>query len=60
VTTPSEAAVRAAAKVLLDEGGGPGNSIHSWRCEYPDRFRPCDCVNEIARAMLEAAAEAQQ
>ena len=49
------AAVAAAAKALLDEGGGPGNGIHSWRCEHPDRYGPCDCVNEVTRSMLAAA-----
>lgn len=52
----SDKAVDAAAKALTDEGGGPGYSIHSWRCDHPDRFGECDCVRETARIMLAAAA----
>lgn len=51
---PDEATF-AAAQALLDEGGGPGNSIHSWRCEHPDRYGPCDCVQEVADSILAAA-----
>lgn len=55
VATVPDAAVEAAAKAMTDEGAAPGNSIHGWRCEYPDRYGPCDCVNEVARAALAAA-----
>lgn len=40
--------------VLSAEGGEPGSSIHGWRCEYPDRYGPCECVDEVARAQLAA------
>jgi len=50
-----EEAVEAAAKAILDEGGAPGHSLHSWRCEHPDRYGECDCVEQTARAALEAA-----
>lgn len=23
------------------------SSIHSWRCEHPDRYGPCDCFAEL-------------
>ena len=55
-TPTSDEARQAAAKALLDEGGGPGNGLHSWRCEYPDRYGPCDCVQEVADLILAAAA----
>jgi hypothetical protein len=42
------------AAELLAEGGGPGNSIHSWRCDYPDRYGPCSCVAETANVMSTA------
>lgn len=49
-------AVEAAAKAMNDEGAGPGNSIHSWRCEYPAAGEgPCDCVQQVAEAALAAA-----
>lgn len=44
-------------KVLEDEGGKPGHSIHSWRCEYPDRFGPCDCLDQVASEILTRLAE---
>lgn len=41
---------------LLTEGAGVGNSIHSWRCEYPDTYGDCDCVEETAQAVADAVA----
>ena len=43
-----DALIEATAKTLNDEGAAPGHSIHSWRCEYPDRFGGCSCVAEVA------------
>lgn len=52
-----QAAIDAATAALNREGGEPGNSIHSWRCEDTDRHpQPCDCARVTARIMLEAAA----
>ena len=42
---------------MISEGGGPGNSIHSWRCEYPDRYGPCDCVAETVRGLWDVVVE---
>ena len=50
-----DGAVELAVKALLDEGGAPGNGLHGWRCSYPDRYGPCDCVRETAAAVLAAA-----
>jgi hypothetical protein len=49
--------VEAAAKALTAEGAAPGSSIHSWRCEYPDRYGECGCVHETAGIVLAAADE---
>lgn len=46
-------------KVIEDEGGGPGNSLHSWRCEYPHPdFPPCTCVSDLMESLLAALREA--
>ncbi len=48
--------VRAITEVINNEGGTPGNNIHSWRCEYPDKYLsdgPCDCVEQIAELIME-------
>lgn len=45
------------AKALLDEGGGPGSSLHSWRCEHPDRYGDCDCVEQTAEVIVTALSE---
>lgn len=29
-----------------------GASPHSWRCDYPDRYGNCDCVDEMIDAVL--------
>jgi hypothetical protein len=51
---PAEA-IKAGAKALVAEGGAPDNSIHGWRCKYPDRYGPCDCVEETVKVVLAAA-----
>jgi hypothetical protein len=51
---PDPEAVERVVRVINREGGEPGNSIHSWRCEYPDRYGKCDCVEQIAMMILAA------
>jgi hypothetical protein len=48
--TPEEVITTA----ISDEGGRQGSSIHSWRCDYPDRYGPCDCVAFVANVAIEA------
>jgi hypothetical protein len=43
-------------KILLEEGAAPGNSIHGWRCEYPDRYGACTCVRDTAAHIAAAVA----
>lgn len=50
----SDGLAEVVAQVLLDEGGGPGSSLHSWRCEYPDRYGPCTCVADTADILADA------
>ena len=50
----SDGLVAIVAKVINDEGGAPGNSLHSWRCEYPDRYGACGCVDQTAQMILDA------
>ena len=54
MTAPDPKWVEAGAKALSDEGGLPGSSIHSWRCEYPDRYGPCDCVAQTVVEIIAA------
>lgn len=28
------------------------SNIHGWRCEYPDRYGPCSCFEELVAAVL--------
>lgn len=44
-------------EALIAEGAAPGASIHGWRCEHPDRFGPCACVDEVTHAVVKALAE---
>ena len=33
----------------------PANQgLHGWRCEYPDRYGPCDCFEELVKALTDA------
>lgn len=54
---PDEA-IEAVKSVLRDEGlDEKGGNPHSWRCEFPDLYpNHCTCVDDLARAALEAAA----
>lgn len=39
---------------LRYEGGEPGCSMHSWRCEHPDRYGPCTCLEDVSTQLLAA------
>ena len=45
---------QAVVKVLTEEGGAPGSSLHSWRCNYPDQYGPCTCLAVTAALILAA------
>lgn len=45
--------------VLRAEGGDPGSSLHSWRCEHPDRYGECDCLEQIADELIRVIAPAE-
>jgi hypothetical protein len=36
------------------------DGIHRWRCEYPDRYGPCDCFAEMMQAIRDAALAAYE
>lgn len=46
--------VKTAAATLVAEGGAPGSSIHSWRCEHPERYGSCNCVTMTVEEILKA------
>jgi hypothetical protein len=50
--TNNAATVDRVAQVILEYGGS--DSLHSWRCKYPERYGPCSCIEETARAILAA------
>ena len=56
-----EAVLRGAG--LTDKPGEFDSSIHSWRCEHPETYGPCDCFQELVRELAEveraAAAKAR-
>lgn len=52
--TNTTTAAEVVAKVINEEGGAPGSSLHSWRCEYPDRYGECSCVAETAEEVVKA------
>ena len=55
VGTDAAEAMVVAAAVLVEYGlDRQGGSPHSWRCEYPDRYGPCDCACELAEALVGA------
>jgi hypothetical protein len=46
---PTPEAVEAVAAILREQGV---DSLHGWRCGYPDRYGPCDCLAELAADTL--------
>lgn len=45
-----------AVKRLPEMGVGPEFSqhgIHGWRCEYPDRYGPCECFDEAIKYVFD-------
>ena len=42
------------ARAMYAEGMGPDCGIHSWRCEHPDRYGKCACVEEVAADIAQA------
>ena len=46
-----EAVLRGAG--LTDKPGEFDSSIHSWRCEHPETYGPCDCFQELVRELAE-------
>jgi hypothetical protein len=52
--TTDDATVQLVADAISREGGEPGNSLHGWRCEYPDRYGKCECLNQVATGILAA------
>jgi hypothetical protein len=39
---------------LNQNGASAGEGIHSWRCEYPEMYGACECVEETARDIITA------
>ena len=44
------------AESCLSTPGG----FHSWCCEHPDMYGPCDCLDELVNDLLPIVAEAER
>lgn len=51
-----EEIAKAVSLTLIANGVGPvgPDSMHSWRCEYPDRYGPCECFAETVTDIVDA------
>lgn len=52
--------LRERLRVVLAENGvdeAPA-TLHSWRCEYPERYGKCDCIAELVTDLVAVVAEA--
>ena len=36
------------------------SNIHSWRCEYPDRYGHCTCLDELVDDLVTVANEPEE
>jgi hypothetical protein len=34
-------------RVLVENGVSGNLDMHSWRCQYPERYGECDCVADL-------------
>ena len=53
--------LRERLRVVLAENGvdeAPA-TLHSWRCEYPERYGKCDCIAELVTDLAAVVAEAR-
>ncbi|HKY57619.1 MAG TPA: HNH endonuclease signature motif containing protein [Aeromicrobium sp.] len=54
----SAASEEGLAAVIRDElvanGLEQGSSLHSWRCDYPDYYGKCDCLDELVADLVAA------
>lgn len=41
---------------LSDKPWAYDSSLHSWRCEHPDRYGECDCFERLLDELEEATA----
>lgn len=50
-----EAQLKAGLNLTLVENGierEAPDDLHSWRCEYPDRYGPCTCVEDLLNDLV--------
>ena len=47
---------RTAIRKALSEWGIEGNlgDVHGWRCQYPDIYGQCDCVDRLIADLMAA------
>jgi hypothetical protein len=49
------------ARILGENGAtGIGEGIHSWRCEYPDRYGACDCADRLVNDLTDLIASVRR
>lgn len=56
-----ECCLRERLRVVLAENGvdeAPA-TLHSWRCEYPERYGKCDCIAELVTDLVAVVTEAR-
>lgn len=44
----------AVKRIFIEWGMETGGSPHGWRCETPDVYGPCDCLEAIAAEIVDA------
>lgn len=47
-------------QVLTDNGLSGSGELHGWRCGYPERYGPCDCVATLADELAALASRPTQ
>ena len=47
-------------QILVENGLGPGSSLHGWRCDHPDVYGECDCLDELIEDVMRWREEADR
>jgi len=49
----SESIREGITRILAENGFSENYNPHSWRCEHPDRYGACDCVEQTVNDLVE-------
>jgi len=43
--------------LLVENGLSQGDTLHGWRCDHPDRYGECECLEELIEELMKWAGD---